>query len=81
MATLDQIYEPVTVKDGDDIGSNRSSNRPLLELAQDADEPPHGAEGLRDDRGGRRARRHAHQQVRARRRAVPRRSASSRSSR
>src|SRR5919106_4911790 len=34
MATIDQIYEPVTVKDGDDVGSNRSSNRPLLELAR-----------------------------------------------
>jgi uncharacterized protein len=34
MATIDQIYEPVAVKDGDDIGSNRSSNRPLIELAR-----------------------------------------------
>ena len=34
MATIDQIYEPVTVKDGDDVGSNRSSNQPLLELAR-----------------------------------------------
>jgi uncharacterized protein len=34
MTTIDQIYEPVTVKDGDDIGSNRSSNQPLLELAR-----------------------------------------------
>ena len=34
MATVDQIYEPVTVKDGDDLGSNRSSNQPLLELAR-----------------------------------------------
>ena len=34
MATIDQIYEPVTVKDGDDLGSNRSSNQPLLELAR-----------------------------------------------
>jgi uncharacterized protein len=34
MTTLDQIYEPITVKDGDDLGSNRSSNRPLLELAR-----------------------------------------------
>ena len=34
MTTIDQIYEPVTVKDGDDLGSNRSSNQPLLELAR-----------------------------------------------
>jgi uncharacterized protein len=34
MTTLDQIYEPITVKDGDDLGTNRSSNRPLLELAR-----------------------------------------------
>ena len=34
MATVDQMYEPVTVSDGDDIGSNRSSNRPLLEIAR-----------------------------------------------
>jgi uncharacterized protein len=34
MTTIDQIYEPITVKDGDDLGSNRSSNRPLLELAR-----------------------------------------------
>ena len=34
MTTIDQIYEPVTIKDGDDLGSNRSSNRPLLELAK-----------------------------------------------
>ena len=34
MATVDQIYEPVTVSDGDDIGSNRSSNQPLLELGR-----------------------------------------------
>ena len=34
MATIDQIYEPITVEDGDDLGTNRSSNRPLLELAR-----------------------------------------------
>jgi secreted PhoX family phosphatase len=34
MTTIDQIYEPVTVKDGDDIGTNRSSNQPLIELAR-----------------------------------------------
>jgi secreted PhoX family phosphatase len=34
MTTIDQIYEPITVKDGDDLGSNRSINKPLLELAR-----------------------------------------------
>jgi secreted PhoX family phosphatase len=34
MNTIDQIYEPITVKDGDDLGSNRSTNRPLIELAK-----------------------------------------------
>jgi hypothetical protein len=34
MATVDQIYEPVVVTDRDDLGSNRSSNRPLLVLAR-----------------------------------------------
>ena len=34
MRTLDQEYEPITIGDGDDIGSNRSTNRPLLELAK-----------------------------------------------
>jgi hypothetical protein len=34
MATIDQIYEPVTIKDGDDRGTNRSSNRPLLEITR-----------------------------------------------
>jgi secreted PhoX family phosphatase len=34
MATIDQIYEPITIEDGDDLGSNRSSNQPLLELAR-----------------------------------------------
>ena len=34
MRTLDQDYAPITVTDGDDIGSNCSSNRPLLELAR-----------------------------------------------
>jgi hypothetical protein len=33
MRRLDQEYEPVTIADGDDIGSNCSSNRPLLEIA------------------------------------------------
>jgi uncharacterized protein len=32
MATLDQTYAPIVVRDRDDIGSNSSSNRPLLEL-------------------------------------------------
>ena len=32
MATLDQTYAAIVVRDRDDIGSNRSSNRPLLEL-------------------------------------------------
>jgi uncharacterized protein len=32
--TLDQRYAPIVVRDGDDIGSNRSSSRPLLELAR-----------------------------------------------
>jgi secreted PhoX family phosphatase len=34
MATIDQIYEPITVEDGDDLGTNRSSNQPLLELTR-----------------------------------------------
>jgi secreted PhoX family phosphatase len=34
MATIDQIYEAITVEDGDDLGSNRSSNRPLLEITR-----------------------------------------------
>ena len=34
MKTLDQTYEPVTITDDDDIGSNRSTNRPLLEIHQ-----------------------------------------------
>ena len=34
MGRLDQDYEPIMVQDGDDIGSNRSSNQPLLELAR-----------------------------------------------
>jgi uncharacterized protein len=33
MRTLDQEYEPINVGDGDDIGSNRSANRPLVEIA------------------------------------------------
>jgi secreted PhoX family phosphatase len=32
MATLDQTYAAIVVRDRDDIGSNRSNNRPLLEL-------------------------------------------------
>ena len=32
MKTLDQTYEPVVIDDGDDIGSNLSTNRPLLEI-------------------------------------------------
>jgi uncharacterized protein len=32
MKSLDQEYAPVVVRDGDDIGSNRTSNRPLLEI-------------------------------------------------
>jgi secreted PhoX family phosphatase len=32
MTSLDQRYEPILIDDGDDIGSNRSSNRPLIEL-------------------------------------------------
>ena len=34
MKTIDQIYEPVTVEDEDDLGSNRSTNQPLLELTR-----------------------------------------------
>ena len=34
MRRLDEIYEPVVVEDDDDIGSNRSENPPLLELAK-----------------------------------------------
>jgi secreted PhoX family phosphatase len=32
MKTLDQKYTPIVIRDGDDVGSNRSRNRPLLEL-------------------------------------------------
>jgi hypothetical protein len=32
MKRLDQRYEPVTIANQDDVGSNRSSNRPLLEI-------------------------------------------------
>jgi uncharacterized protein len=32
MKSLDQEYAAVVVRDGDDIGSNRTSNRPLLEI-------------------------------------------------
>ncbi|MGH6900162.1 MAG: PhoX family protein [Geminicoccaceae bacterium] len=34
MKPLDETYEPVVIEDGDDIGSNRSTNQPLLELAK-----------------------------------------------
>jgi hypothetical protein len=34
MKTIDKTYEPVVIEDGDDIGSNRSSNRPLLEIVE-----------------------------------------------
>jgi hypothetical protein len=34
MKPLDDIYEPVVIEDDDDIGSNRTANRPLLELAK-----------------------------------------------
>jgi uncharacterized protein len=34
MKPLDETYEPVVIEDGDDIGSNRSTNQPLLELAR-----------------------------------------------
>jgi uncharacterized protein len=34
MRSLDETYEPVVIEDDDDIGSNRSANRPLLELAK-----------------------------------------------
>ena len=34
MKPLDETYEPVVIEDGDDIGSNRSTNEPLLELAR-----------------------------------------------
>ena len=34
MKPLDETYEPVVIEDDDDIGSNRSANRPLLELAK-----------------------------------------------
>ena len=33
MTTLDQKYAPIVICDRDDVGSNRSSNRPLLEIA------------------------------------------------
>jgi hypothetical protein len=34
MKTLDEIYAPIVVEDADDVGSNRSTNRPLIELAK-----------------------------------------------
>ena len=34
MQRLDENYEAATIRDGDDIGSNRSTNRPLLELVE-----------------------------------------------
>jgi uncharacterized protein len=34
MKHLDELYEPIVVEDADDIGSNRSTNQPLLELAK-----------------------------------------------
>ena len=34
MTTLDQKYAPIIICNRDDFGSNRSSNRPLLELAK-----------------------------------------------
>jgi uncharacterized protein len=34
MTSLDQRYEPIRIVDADDIGSNRSSNQPLIELAK-----------------------------------------------
>jgi secreted PhoX family phosphatase len=33
MKRVDQEYAPIVVRDRDDVGSNRSSNRPLLEIA------------------------------------------------
>ena len=33
MESLDRKYAPIVVRDGDDIGSNRSHNQPLLEVA------------------------------------------------
>ena len=32
MKTLDEAYEPIVIEDEDDIGSNRSTNRPLVEI-------------------------------------------------
>lgn len=32
MARLDELYEPIAIDDPDDIGSNPSGNRPLLEI-------------------------------------------------
>jgi secreted PhoX family phosphatase len=34
MGRLDETYEPIVIQDGDDIGSNRSGNQPLLEFAR-----------------------------------------------
>ena len=34
MESLDQKYAPIIIRDRDDIGSNRSGNQPLLELAR-----------------------------------------------
>ena len=33
MASLED-YEPIAIEDDDDIGSNRSANRPLLEISR-----------------------------------------------
>jgi uncharacterized protein len=33
MKRVDQEYAPIVIRDRDDVGSNRSSNRPLLEIA------------------------------------------------
>ncbi|MGH6915246.1 MAG: hypothetical protein ACREH3_16270, partial [Geminicoccales bacterium] len=34
MKTLDQAYQPIAIADGDDVGTNRSTNRPLLEIVE-----------------------------------------------
>jgi hypothetical protein len=34
MKKLEELYEPIVIEDGDDIGCNPSSNTPLTEILQ-----------------------------------------------
>ena len=64
MATLDQTYAAIVVRDRDDIGEPLEQSA-VVGAAQGPHEPPRGVEGLRHG-GVRRGRRHADQQDRAR---------------